>query len=252
MRPTKSEPESLIAIGATTESQRKAARVAGFTYLFLNATGIFGESVVRGKLVNYDDAAATARNIVSHEQLFRLGIASELITSISTVVLLTALYIILKPVNRSLALLGTLWRLIEVSIFVGLALNSLDALRVLSGATYLHTFQPDQLQGLARLSLGTHGPGYTVAFVFLGLGTAVFSYLWFKSNYIPQALAGWGVISGLLMGAACFVLIVSPTLSKVLYPGYMIPMGIYEIVIGFWLLFKGLRPSQVSPEMSAE
>lgn len=68
------------------------------------ATAILAESYIRGRLIVFDNAAETARNIMAHEQLFRLSIASELITLASTVVLLTALYVILKPINQHLAL----------------------------------------------------------------------------------------------------------------------------------------------------
>ena len=62
------------------ESQRKAARVVGFTYLFALALAVFAESYVPAHLIIYDNAAETARNIMAHERLFRLGIASDLST----------------------------------------------------------------------------------------------------------------------------------------------------------------------------
>jgi len=48
---------------------------------------------------------------MTNELLFRIGITIELIMSIGLIVLALALYIILKPVNRNLALLGLLWQL---------------------------------------------------------------------------------------------------------------------------------------------
>lgn len=232
-----------MAIRIVDDSQRSAARVAGIAYLLLNATGIFGEVFVRAKLVDYNDAAATARNIASHETLFRLGVVSELLTLAVVVVLIASLYVILKPVNRSLALIATIWRIVEVAMFAGLSLASLDVLRILSGASYLGAFRVDQLQALARLAIGTHPTGYTASFVFLGLGTGLFSYLWFKSNYIPKVLAGWGIFASAFMASSCLLLIAFPALGKALYPAYMLPMGIFEISMGFWLSIKGLNPS---------
>jgi hypothetical protein len=52
-------------------SPRLKARIAGVFYLLTTTTG-FAE-IVRGKLVVYSDAGATAVNILAHEPLFRLA-----------------------------------------------------------------------------------------------------------------------------------------------------------------------------------
>jgi Domain of unknown function (DUF4386) len=222
-------------------SQRKAASVVGFLYLFAMATSIFSEAYVRGSLVVANDAAATAQNIMAHERLFRLGIASELITFIGTLGLLVALYVILKPINRNLALFAACSRMIEATLCVVMMLSSLEVLRLLSGADYLRVFEADRLQAMARLYIAAHGATYGIAFVFLGLGSTVFSYLWFKSNYIPRALAGLGIFASALLASGSFAFIIFPELTKIIYPGYMAPIGVFEVTMGFWLLIKGLR-----------
>jgi hypothetical protein len=58
------------------------------------------------------NAAETARNIKAHERLFRIGIVCDLIYCTAIVVILTSLYVILEPANRSLALLAPFWRLV--------------------------------------------------------------------------------------------------------------------------------------------
>ncbi len=232
-----------MTISTLDESQRKAARVVGFTYLFAMVFAVFPEFYVAAQLIVYDNAAETARNIMAHERLFRLGIASNLIAFATDVVLLTALYVVLKPVNRSLALLAAFWRLIETVILVVTTLNDFDVLRVLSGADYLRVFEADRLQALARLSIGAHGAGYNVGLLFFGFGSTVFCYLWFKSNYIPRALAAWGVFSSLLVGTCAFAFIIFADLAKILTPGCYAPIFVFELTMGFWLLLKGLRPS---------
>jgi hypothetical protein len=54
-------------------AQANAAKLAGAMYLVSMATGIFGESFVRGSLIVRGDAAQTAQNIMSSERLFRVG-----------------------------------------------------------------------------------------------------------------------------------------------------------------------------------
>jgi hypothetical protein len=241
-----------MTVSTIDESQRKAARVVGFTYLFAMATAVFAELYVRGRLVVPDDAAETTRNIMAHERLWRLGIASFLLCLLTDVALIAALYVILKRVNQNLALFAAFMRVIETAVGVAATLNSFDVLRLLSGADYLKPLGPDQLAALARIPVSAHGAGINLSFVFLGIGSTVFGYLWFKSNYIPKALAALGVFGSLLLAAGSFAIIIFPDLAKILSMAYMMPLGIFEVTMGFWLLLKGLRPSGVAePEKAS-
>src|SRR5260370_21243019 len=204
-----------MTIGTIDESQRKAATVVGFSYLFALPPANYAEFYVLGRLIVYNNAVDTARNMIAHESLCRVGTASNLTVVAIDIVLITALYVVLKPVNRNLALLAAFWGLIETAVLVVTLLTDFEALRILSGADYLRVFEPDRLQALARLSISAHGAGYSVGLVFAGLRSTLFCYLWFKSNYIPRALAGWGVFASVLMGASAFVFIIFPELTKI-------------------------------------
>ena len=213
-------------------AQHAAAKVAGFLYLFIMATGVFGESYVRGQLIAGGDAVQTARNIAASERLFRLSIASDLITVVGAVILLWALYVVLRPINRNLALLAAFLRLAENAILAVATLNAFAALRLLSGADYLRAFDTQQLQALARLFIGVQGAGMRIAFVFLGLGSTVFSYLWFKSRYIPRGLAALGIFGSLMLAIGGLAIMVFPSLEDVMTMAYMMPLGIYEVGLG--------------------
>src|SRR5450755_2351176 len=177
-----------MKIGTIDDSQRKAAKVVGFAYLFALVPAIFAEFYARGQLIAFDNAAQTAQNIMEHERLFRLGIASNLTVFAIDIALITALYVVLKPVNRMLALLAAGWGLIETAILVVVTLNDLDTLRFLSGVDYLQAFEVSQLQALARLSISAHDASYNVGLIFAGLRSTIFCYLWFKSGFIPRGI----------------------------------------------------------------
>lgn len=230
---------------AINESQRKAANVVGFTYLFALLPAIFAEFYVRGRLVVFDNAAQTALNIVAHERLFRLGIASNLTVFAIDVALIAALYVVLNPINRNLALLAAGWGLIETAILVVVTLSDFDVLRILSGAAYLHAFEADRLQALARLSISAHYDAYNVGLVFAGLRSTAFCYLWLKSGFIPRAIAGWGLFASCLMGVFAFAFIIVPELAQVVTVAiYGSPIFLFELTMGFWLLLMGLRPAE--------
>ena len=233
-----------MTISAIDELQTKAAKVVGFAYLFAIVPAVFAEFYVSSQLIVIGNAAQTALNIVAHERLFRLGVASNLTVFAVDVVLITALYVVLKPINRNLALLAAFWGLIETATLVAVTLSDLNTLRVLSGADYLGAFEANRLQALARLSIGAHGDVYNIGLVFSGLRSTIFCYLWLKSGFIPKALAALGVFASLLMGACTFVFIIFPELPKVVTVEYYgSPIFVFELTMGFWLLLKRLRTS---------
>jgi hypothetical protein len=240
-----------MTITPIIESQRKAAKVVGFTYLFSNALCILSEFLIRSNIIVWGNPAKTAANIVAHGQLFRLGIATELTAFASLAVLVAALYAVLEPVNRNLALLASFWRLIEIAICVGMTLTSFDLLRFAGGADYMRPFDTDRLQALASRSIVAHGEAYTVGIFIFGLGSTVFSYLWFKSRYIPKALAGWGIFSSLLAAVCTLAFVVYPRLGDTLSPGCFLPILVFETAIALWLLTKGLPTTQATEAETA-
>lgn len=231
---------------ASHSSQVAAARVIGCSYLIAMATSIFGEVFVRGSLIDYGNAAVTAERIMANTRLFRIGIVSELVTYGVDVALIAALYVLLSPVNRGLALFALLSRLLAESVCVLMAAGGFDVLRILGNAEHTRAFDPDELAALARHFLGAHGALYNVGFVFVGAGSAVFAYLWIKSRYVPKYLGVLGLIGSCLLGAVTLLILVFPDLQGRLYPAYMVPMFFFEVGIGIWLLVKG--PRLVVPE----
>ena len=222
-------------------AQHTAAKVVGFLYLIQMALAIFAESFLRGRIIVSGDAVQTASNITASERLFRLSLANDLILYASVIVLIWGLYVVLRPVNKNLALLAAFLRLVENAILAGTILGAFAALGFLSGADYLQAFDPKQLEALAQTSLRVYGGGFKIGFVFLGLGSAVFSYLWLKSRYIPRALAAWGIFSSLVLSIVTLIVIVFPVLGSALGLTYMVPMFFYEVGLGLWLLIRGLK-----------
>jgi hypothetical protein len=236
-----------MIISPIDDSQRKAARVAGFAYLISFAIVVFVQFGIHDRLIVAGNAAETARNIIAHERLFRIGIACDLIYCVAVVVLLTALYVILKPVNRSLALLAAFWRLVYALMWVLMTLNLFDALRLLNGADNLRVFDAERLQALASQYLGGRFDQYYVGLLFVALASTVCAYLWFKSRYIPRTLAAWGVISSAFCAACTFAFIIFPNFAGVVNLWWFdSPMGIFDLATSFWLLFKGLRSSGIA------
>lgn len=109
-------------------AQHTAAKVAGFLYLFTMVTSI-SAFYARGRLIVGGDAVQTARNITASERLFRIAAVSDLIMVAGVVMLVWALYVVLKPINKNVALLAELWRLAGDFTVVVTTLNALQPWR---------------------------------------------------------------------------------------------------------------------------
>jgi hypothetical protein len=224
---------------AIDDSQRKAARVVGLAYLLAIPPALFAGIYVASQIVAQKNAADMAQWIMSHERLFRLGIASDLFAFTLDIALIAALYIVLKPVSRGLALFAAFVRVVETALFFSVTLKYFDVLGLLSGADYLQGFEIGHLQSLARLAISSHNTGYNVGLVLAGLGSTVFGYLWLKSGYIPKALAAFGVFASVMLMTFTFAFVIFPEYAKVVAVGiYGGPIFLFELVMGFWLLIK--------------
>jgi hypothetical protein len=228
-----------MTMGAIDNEQRYAARVAGFLYLFLMVCGVVGEFYARGSLIVDNDPAKTAMHIVASQRLFRVGIVCDLTAFAGDIAIALALYIVLKPVGRYLALLAAFWRVAEAAILGAITLNSMTMLLLLTDARYSSVFSSTQVQNLMWLFNDTHDAGYTIGMVFLALGCMVSSYLFFKSGYIPRLLAAFGFLAYLVMLLGCVLTTIFPDAPIGL--AFYAPAGIYEITIGLWLLILGIR-----------
>ena len=108
-------------------SINKTARIAGFLYLIYIVTTIFADVLLRTKLIVFGDAAATANNIMASEWLFRIGFMSDLVSAVFFLLAAWALYVLLKPVNKNIALLFLLLNLGGVAVYSINLLNQFAA-----------------------------------------------------------------------------------------------------------------------------
>jgi len=221
-------------------SIQNTAKVAGVLYLVIAVLAGFVHFYVPGKLIVSGDAGTTATNILASQGLFRMSIASELVILLSEIVLSVLLYVLLKPVNKTLSLIAAVSRLAMTTIHGVNLLNHIIVLLVLGGAGYLTVFQPNQLHALVTLFLDSYSYGYTIGIVFFTLHTFTLAYLIFKSGYFPKILGVLFMIAalGYLIDGFSHVLIANYKTG----PVYLaLPIAIAEIAFPLWLLIKGVN-----------
>ncbi len=220
-------------------TNKKTARMAGFLYLTYIVTTIFADAS-RTKLIVFGDAIATTNNIRASEWLFRIGFISDVLAGILFLLAAWALYVLLKPVHKSIALLFLLLNLGGVAVQCINMLNLFSAVLLLSGADYLKVFQTEQLQALAMLFLNLHKNGFMISQLFYAVWLFPLGYLVFKSGYLPRIL-------GIVLMVECFGWLIHP-LQFFLFPGYeaisylSFALGfIGEFSLTLWLLIMGAK-----------
>ena len=225
-------------------SQRTAARVAALAYLISVALVVFANFGMRGHLFVSGDMAETVRRIAAAESLFRLSVAFDLVYCTGVVVLLTALYVVLSPVNRYLALLAMLWKLVYAVTAVLMALSFLSIVRLATDAPYRQALGAEPLQALVRLHSSATWEQYYVGLAFWALSSTVLAWLWLKSGYIPAALAVFGLVSSAWCALCTFAYIINPAFAHVVNLWWFdSPMAVFDIILSFWILFRGLPRS---------
>lgn len=214
----------------------KAALIAGFGLLIMTIAAIFAE-FARTSLIVVGDATTTANNIMAKEILFRSGIFGYIIVIVMDVVVAWALYVFLKPVNKSLSLLAGWFRIVYAAIFGISLFNLVTVLGLLNSSDYLKVFGVDELHTQVMLSLNAFNDGWNIGFVFFGLHLGLLGYLVLKSNYIPKFLGILLIIAGLGY--------LIDSLGKILIPDYNVTIAMFtfigELLLMFWLLIKGVK-----------
>lgn len=224
-------------------SIQKTARMAGLLYLLIAICAPVSMMYIPSKLIVSGDAAATVNNILASELLFHSGIVGDSVVFLSEIVLTVLLYVLLKPISKTLALVAAFARL-AMAVIQGInLLNYSFVLLLLSGAHYLSVFKTDQLQALVLLFLDAHKSVEVIWGIFFGLHLLALGFLVFKSGYFPKIIGTLLVIGsfGYLMDGYRYFLFPSnqaiSTITSVL-------LGISvagELPFFLWLLLKGIN-----------
>jgi len=212
------------------------ARIAALLYLVVIAAGIIAQMFIGGKLIVDGDAATTANNILAHKDLFQLGFTLYLIEMICQMALAVLFYILLKPVNRNVALLALVFSLVGCTIKTLSRLFYISPLLVLGSSSYLTIFSTEQLQALALLLLNVNSQAAGMALAFFGVSTFLNGYLIFRSAFLPRIL---GVIS--MLAGLGWMTFLYPSLGNQLFT-YILLLGLIgSVSMILWLLVKGVN-----------
>jgi hypothetical protein len=222
-------------------SPQAYARLGGLLYLVIIFAGAIGELFVRGKLVVAGDAAQTAGRIMASESLWRLGIGGDLLTHVCDIFVMWALYALLRPVSRNLALLNLLLNLIQTAVLTANKLTLLVPLLLLGNDAYLKAIDTAQLQAWSYAAIELHEYGFGVGLIFFGCVCLVEGHLIRKSGFLPPLLGVLMQIAGLCYLINSVALLLAPAFEARLFPAILMPCLVAELSLALWLLVKGVN-----------
>ncbi len=227
-------------------SDKSLARIAGFCYLIVIATGLFSEVFVRQALRVSNDALVTAQNIQTHEMLFRWGFVADLINFVVGLPAILIIYHIFKRVNKLLLQLALAFVIVQTAVIAVNLLNQISPMLILSNQTYLNTFQPNQLATLSLLSLNIQILGYAIGLVFFGFYCLIVGYVIYKSGFLPKLFGILYGVAGLCYLINSFTMFLSKGFANPLFTYLAIPIFIGELSLCLWLLIKGIDSKKLN------
>lgn len=226
-------------------SDKNLARIAGFCYLVVIATGLFSEVFVRQALRVSNNALATAQNIQANEMLFRWGFVADLINFVIGIPTVIIIYHFFKKSNTILLQIAMAFVIIQTAIIAVNLLNQISPLLLLGNDAYLHNFQQDQLATLSLLSLNIQSQGYGIGLVFFGFYCILIGYVIFRTNAIPKIIGVAYAIAGLCYLINNFTMFLSKGFANPLFIYLAIPIFFGELSLCLWLLIKGIDNSKL-------
>ncbi len=187
------------------------------------------------------EAPVTVNHILTHALQFRIGFVINLFSAAFFVVAAWALYVLLKPVNKDLALLFLIFNLAGFAVWLFSSLCLFAGLVILNGEETIKVFQPDQLQALAVFFVSLYKNGTFIAQVPYGVWLFPLGYLVLRSGLLPKIFGVLLIADGICQFVYVCQRLIFPGLANIAYPSLVISF-IAEVSLALWLSIKSVKP----------
>lgn len=216
---------------------KNAPRLLGAAFLIVIVT-----SAISGTFLNSAVGSGTISDILSNIPnnltMMRISILGGMLNSTGIIILALLFYIVLKKQNKIIALVALgLW-LAEAIFYAIMQIGSLAliplSLDFVKAGAPMNSFYQTLGEFLYN---GVYSQGLTIHMWFYCTGGLLWYSLFYRSKYIPRVISLFGVLA-VAVGLAGIV---------VEFFGYVVPIfvyvpiGLFEFIIGFWLLLRGVK-----------
>ena len=228
-------------------SPRSLARMAGVFQLLEAITAACGQVVVLGRLVVSGNPAATAANIIGHQQLFWFGFALSLLGVVFHLAYAFLFYELFKPVNRRLSFFAMLVLLMATAVQALMAVFYLGLSLVLDTGKSLSAFSAEQVHALAYAFLRLNGYAFNTHLFLFGLWCLLVGILICRSTFLPRVLGVLLAIAGL----GWMMYLVPPVANHLFMPYIAGASALGEIPLELWLIVMAVNAQRWREQASS-
>jgi hypothetical protein len=218
-------------------AQGRMARITGGVYLAYILASVLATMLGQ---IGFGTAPQVYQAIVTDPASFRLGLVIALISGFLFVMVAWGLYVLLRPVNRDLALLFLVLNAVGVAIQGASMLGLVSAMLQGDAANHMQAYSATQLEGLAYLSINVYKTGWVTAQLFFGTWLFPLGYLVYKSGILPRFLGVLLVLDGIAVLVWFVQALLLPDYPAIHYPGLVLSL-VAEVGLALWLLVKGVK-----------
>ena len=226
----------------------KVARITGGLYLAYIVASVLATMLGQ---IGLGAAPEVYRAIVTSEDSFRLGLVVALTSGFLFLMVAWGLYVLLRPVNRNLALLFLLLNAVGVAIQGASFLWLVSAMLQGDAASHMQAYSAAQLEGLAYLSINVYKMGWVTAQLFFATWLFPLGYLVYKSGILPRWLGVLLVLDGIAVMIWFLQALLLPAYPALHYPGLALSF-VAELGLALWLLVKGVKVVEPEAGLPAE
>ncbi|WP_306013431.1 MULTISPECIES: DUF4386 domain-containing protein [unclassified Allomuricauda] len=221
-------------------SLSKAALIAGIGLLIMTLTVPFAEFKIIPDLVNPNSALETANNITDNLFLFNVAIFLIFITIVADIVVAWALYVFLKPVNKSLSLLTAWFRLLYTAVYLVAITNLIKVFTLTKGNSYFLSNSQDQISEFMLFYIKSYKYEWFFGLVLFGIYLIILGFLVLKASYIPKIMGWLLIIAGIGYVVGHLKVFLYPNINT----SFSMFTALGELVFMLWLLIRGSRTKE--------
>lgn len=219
-------------------SPRRAARIAGVSYLVMFVLAMVANFAVNQGVFEPGDATATVANITDSIGMFRLGAVGFLVIAVLDVVIAWALHVVFRQVNRDVSLAAAWFRL-AYSAMLGVAVAPLfQVIQLVTGGLDVPT---DQVATQTMTAMAHFQTTWLLGLALFGAHLVLVGRLAVRSGLVSRILGNILVLAGIAY--------VADTIARMVLPDYQAAAGVFLAVValpsmigegwlGLWLLLS--------------
>lgn len=215
----------------TNRPSKATARIVGLSFLTATFAYMIGGGIVDSVLAGPDlllDLYADRTRLLG-------GVLLQFVAAAANVVIGVLLFTILKEYSETIALGYVVTRIFDGAGLLMAGTGTLSLIALGRRALQAGPAEVSSLEAMASLIVAHGDVTFQVTMIVLGLGAVPFCYLLYRSRLVPRPLAALGIVGYVALFAGGVVELVGIDLASMQY----VPGGIFELVLPFWLFFKG-------------